>query len=183
MPAILRTVRANVLALLTLGLMFSAFSPAQAAPAPVSESGTATSDIVLTQPTPRVTRAQRSNRRVLAARDIAMRQRGDAYQYGAAGPNRFDCSGLIHFSFRRAGVKVPRTSGAQAAHTRRIPRGKMRAGDLMFFHSGGRVYHAAMFLRWQRGKAVMLHAPGSGKRVRVDRPWTSSWFAGTLRRR
>jgi len=127
--------------------------------------------------------AQRVSARVVSAKDIAMRQRGDAYAYGAAGPDRFDCSGLVFYSFRRAGFSVPRTSGAQAGFTRRIGKLDMRAGDLMFFYGSGGVYHAAIFLKWSHGHAVMVHSPGSGQRVRVAVPWTSSWFGGTLRRR
>jgi len=126
--------------------------------------------------------AQRVSARVISAKDIAMRQRGDAYAYGAAGPDRFDCSGLVFYSFRRAGFPVPRTSGAQAGFTRRIAKQDMRAGDLMFFYGSGGVYHAAIFLKWSHGHAVMVHSPGSGQRVRVAVPWTSSWFGGTLRR-
>jgi len=119
---------------------------------------------------------------VLTARDIAMRQRGDAYAYGAAGPDRFDCSGLVKYSYSRAGLSVPRTSSAQAGQARRIAKKDLRSGDLMFFYGSGGVYHAAIFLRWSRGHAVMVHSPGSGQRVRVAVPWTSAWFAGTLRR-
>lgn len=111
-----------------------------------------------------------------------MRQRGDAYAYGASGPDRFDCSGPVFYSFRRAGFSVPRTSGAQAGFTRRVAKQDMRAGDLMFFYGSGGVYHAAIFLKWSRGHAVMVHSPGSGRRVRAAVPWTSSWFGGTLRR-
>jgi cell wall-associated NlpC family hydrolase len=134
-----------------------------------------------TQPQTR-TVAQRVSARVLSAKDVALRQRGDAYAYGAAGPDHFDCSGLVFYSFRRAGFPVPRTSGAQAGFTRRIAKQDMRAGDLMFFYGSGGVYHAAIFLKWSRGHAVMVHSPGSGQRVRVAVPWTSSWFGGTLRR-
>ena len=51
----------------------------------------------------------------------------------------------------------------------------------MFFRDGGGVYHVAMFLKRTKGHVVMVHSPGSGQRVRRDRPWTSSWFAGTMR--
>jgi cell wall-associated NlpC family hydrolase len=126
---------------------------------------------------------QRVTTRVLGARDTAMRQRGDYYAYGASGPDRFDCSGLVYYSYRRAGFAVPRTSGAQAGFTRRVAKSDMRPGDLMFFYGSGGVYHAAIFLRWSHGHALMLHSPGSGQRVQVAVPWTSQWFGGTLRRR
>jgi cell wall-associated NlpC family hydrolase len=45
---------------------------------------------------------------------IVRAQKGDPYQYGAAGPNRFDCSGLVYYSTHRAGFRnVPRTSSQQ----------------------------------------------------------------------
>lgn len=130
----------------------------------------------------RAAAARRLNGRILGARNTAMAQRGDAYSYGASGPNAFDCSGLIYYSYRRAGFTVPRTSGAQASYTRRIAKQDMAPGDLMFFYGSGGVYHAAVFLRWERGRALMVHAPGTGQQVQVASPWTSSWFGGTLRR-
>ena len=173
MPATTRTARASALALAGLGLAASTLTALPATAADQAE--------VQTQVQTR-TVAQRVSARVVGAKDIAMRQRGDAYAYGASGPDRFDCSGLIHYSYRRAGFAVPRTSGAQAGFTRRVAKKDMRAGDLMFFYGSGGVYHAAIFLKWSRGHAVMVHSPGSGQRVRVAVPWTSSWFGGTLRR-
>ena len=170
MPATTRTARASALALAGLGLAASTLT---ALPATAAEQTDVRTRTV----------AQRVSARVVSAKDIAMRQRGDAYAYGAAGPDRFDCSGLVFYSFRRAGFSVPRTSGAQAGFTRRIAKKDMRAGDLMFFYGSGGVYHAAIFLKWSHGHAVMVHSPGSGQRVRVAVPWTSSWFGGTLRRR
>lgn len=120
-------------------------------------------------------------RHLAEARHIALNQIGDPYAYGAAGPNRFDCSGLIYYSYRRAGFHVPRTSSAQAGHARRIPKSQLRPGDFMYFYDGGGVYHVAIFLRWSHHHALMLHSPRPGERVRRDAPWTHRWFAGTLR--
>lgn len=118
------------------------------------------------------------------ATDVAARQIGDPYRYGAAGPNAFDCSGLTYFSYRKAGFKrMPRTSSAQARFTHRIRKAKMRRGDLMFFSSGSGVYHVSIFLGWRKGRAYMLHSPRSGERVKRQVAWTSSWYGGTLRRR
>ncbi|MGN0065104.1 MAG: C40 family peptidase [Nocardioides sp.] len=131
----------------------------------------------------RVTAKERVNRKVLAAVKVAKRQRGDAYRYGAAGPDAFDCSGLIYYSYRKAGLGVPRTSGSQAGHVRRVAKKNLRVGDLMFFHSGGSVYHAGIFMGRTKGGVQMLHAPSTGRSVTIEKPWTSSWFGGTLRRR
>jgi cell wall-associated NlpC family hydrolase len=119
---------------------------------------------------------------VSRAARIALAQVGDPYRYGAAGPGSFDCSGLIYYSFRKAGIRnVPRTSSAQAGRAHHIKKSSLRRGDLMFFTNGGHVYHAAIFLNWDHGRAVMLHSPRPGQRVRRERAWTSSWFAATLR--
>jgi cell wall-associated NlpC family hydrolase len=122
-------------------------------------------------------RKQRVNR----AASVALHQVGDPYRYGAAGPRAFDCSGLMQYSFRKAGIRLPRTSSAQGRRAHHIAKSRLRRGDLMFFHQGGRVYHVAMFLNWSRGHAVMVHSPSPGKRVQRARPWTTHWFAGTLR--
>ncbi len=121
--------------------------------------------------------------KIVHARNIALRQIGDPYVYGAHGPKAFDCSGLVFFSYRHAGLSVPRTSSAQAAHARHIPKKAMRPGDFLFFADGGGVYHVGIFLRWSHGHVVMLHSPKPGEHVKRAVPWTSSWFAGTLRHR
>lgn len=114
---------------------------------------------------------------------VAVAQKGDPYAYGAAGPGRFDCSGLTYYSFRRAGfTHIPRTSSAQAHWARHIKRSHMRRGDLMFFFDGGGVYHVGVFAGWKNGRRLVLHSPYSGARVRTEPVWTSHWFAGTARR-
>jgi cell wall-associated NlpC family hydrolase len=120
--------------------------------------------------------------KVRTALRVAKRQVGDPYRYGAAGPHRFDCSGLIYFSTRKAGFsKVPRTSSAQSRHMRRVKRANMRPGDFVFFRNRSGVYHAAIYLGKRDGRRRVLHAPGSGQRVKRSAIWTNSWFAGTLR--
>lgn len=120
--------------------------------------------------------------KVRHARSIALNQLGDWYSYGAAGPNRFDCSGLLYYSTHRAGLTgMPRTSSAQARYTHRISKSNMRSGDFMFFYGGGGVYHAAIFLAWRNGRAWMVDAPQPGERVHRHYAWTGRWFGGTLR--
>lgn len=181
MPAIRRAVRSCALTAALLGALIvpgAVGAPAQAAEASASSAG-----LEIEQAgSGTYSHAAAMRRKLGRAVGVAMKQRGDRYSYGAAGPSAFDCSGLIYYSYRKAGFKVPRTSGAQAGHTRRIAKKKMRKGDLMFFQSGGRVYHAGIFLRWGKGGPVMLHAPSTGRNVTVEKAWTSSWFGGTLRR-
>ncbi|MCW2818476.1 MAG: hypothetical protein JWR42_1263 [Marmoricola sp.] len=134
---------------------------------------------VALSPAPQASAATTS--RVARATNIALNQVGDPYRYGATGPSSFDCSGLTYYSFRKAGISVPRTAAAQAGRARHIPRSKMRRGDLMFFTSGRHVYHVAIFLGWVHGRAQLLHSPRTGQRVSRAMVWTNSWFAGTLR--
>ena len=107
---------------------------------------------------------------------IALHQIGDPYRYGAAGPNAFDCSGLVNYSYRKAGFRhVPRTSDAQARWGHKVRKSHLRRGDLMFFHSGGNVYHAAIFLKRNRnGSVVMLDSAKPGTRVHRRHPWTDA---------
>ena len=119
---------------------------------------------------------------VSRAVSIARNHIGAPYRYGATGPSAFDCSGLVYFSYRKAGFShIPRTSGAQAHFARHIRRANMRVGDLIFFTDGGGVYHVGIFVGRRNGRVLVLHAPYGGTRVRVDRMWTNSWFPGSLR--
>jgi cell wall-associated NlpC family hydrolase len=126
--------------------------------------------------------AMTRSQRISQAFDVVRAQKGDPYSYGSEGPNRFDCSGLVYYSFRRAGfTNVPRTSSQQARYARRIPKANMRRGDLLFFYDGGGVYHVGVYAgRWD-GRRWMIHAPYGGKRVHRAAVWTNKWFAGTLR--
>jgi cell wall-associated NlpC family hydrolase len=194
MPAIRRMARTCALTLVTFGVTATtlAVAPAQAADKG-SDHGTSFQSGAVALTTSQVEKfdktlaarqqraAKRLDLRIRSAQRTAMAQRGDAYSYGSAGPNAFDCSGLVFYSYRRAGFNVPRTSGAQAAYTHRIAKQNMRPGDLMFFYNSGGVYHAAIFVGSKNGHAMMVHAPGSGQRVTVAAPWTGSWFGGTLR--
>jgi cell wall-associated NlpC family hydrolase len=133
--------------------------------------------------TPSAEAAKNRHQRVLKGLDIVRNQKGDPYVYGAAGPGRFDCSGLVYFSFRKAGfTNVPRTSSQQARFADRIKKSNMHKGDLMFFYDGGGVYHVGIFAgRNKKGQRVMIHAPYGGKNVHRSTIWTNKWFAGTLR--
>lgn len=63
-------------------------------------------------------------------------QLGKRYQWGATGPDAFDCSGLTMMAYRAAGITIPRTSQQQWAFGKHIPAGKARPGDLIFFAGG-----------------------------------------------
>jgi cell wall-associated NlpC family hydrolase len=85
-----------------------------------------------------------------AAVNFALDQLGEMYQYGAAGPDRWDCSGLTMVAWRNQGVYLPRSSKAQYAYVSKVTYDELRAGDLIFWGSGGNpgsVYHVAMYIR------------------------------------
>jgi cell wall-associated NlpC family hydrolase len=113
------------------------------------------------------------------AYSIAKSKKGDLYQYGAAGPNRFDCSGLTYYSFEHAGRKLPRTASAQynSSRIKHVTKANRKAGDLVFFHSGSSVYHVGIYT----GSGNVLHAPYSGAKVRIEKIWTSSVWYGRLK--
>ena len=88
---------------------------------------------------------------------------GRPYVYGAAGPSAFDCSGLMVWSWRQAGVALPRTSQAQAYAGQRIPLSQARPGDLVIYY--GDMHHVGMYA----GNGMVIHAPYPGARVRYER--------------
>ncbi len=126
---------------------------------------------------------KRVARKIGYAVKVARQQKGDPYRYGAAGPNAFDCSGLMQYAFSKAGLRLPRTSDAQAGAVRKISRKAMRPGDLVFFHRGGDVYHVGVFTKRRHGATWIIHAPYGSKPVQGAKVWTDSWFPGTLRAR
>lgn len=108
---------------------------------------------------------------------VASEQIGDPYVWGATGPSAFDCSGLTQYAFGAAGIELPRVSRDQAAALPTIPNDQIQRGDLMFW--GSPVYHVGIFLRWENGQAIMLHAPKPGTAVREEAAW-DGWFAGSI---
>ncbi|MEX2550932.1 MAG: NlpC/P60 family protein [Nitriliruptoraceae bacterium] len=94
--------------------------------------------------------------------DVAVAQLGKPYQWGGNGPGSFDCSGLVIYSFRAAGItSLPRSSSAQYGATTRISRSELRPGDLVFYHSP--ISHVAIYI----GDGKVVEAPNSGNNVRI----------------
>jgi cell wall-associated NlpC family hydrolase len=106
---------------------------------------------------------------------------GKPYRYGGTSPRGFDCSGLVYYSYGRAGAKVPRSTDAQRKATQPVSLANLRKGDLLFFDERGRhASHVAIYV----GDGTFVHAPSSGKRVRTDRltdPYWKKSFAGARR--
>jgi cell wall-associated NlpC family hydrolase len=72
-----------------------------------------------------------------AAVEAALSKVGAPYSYGATGPSSFDCSGLVMWAMRQAGVSVPHSSYAQYGLGQSVSRDQIQAGDLVFFNTAG----------------------------------------------
>ena len=97
----------------------------------------------------------------------AKKMLGVKYRYGGTTPDRgFDCSGLVQYSHRAAGINIPRTTRQQFKTARRINRRYLKAGDLVFFKTvpTRSVSHVGIYL----GNNKFIHAPSSGKRVKIN---------------
>lgn len=129
------------------------------------------------------------------AYDNAKAHIGDPYVYGAKGPNKFDCSGLIHWNYTRGKTyktkweknhpnkSFPRTAQAQYNYSKKVAKKNRSVGDLVFFYDGGGVYHVGYYYGWKyRGKTggFVLHAPRSNRLVRIEKIWTSKVKYGRI---
>jgi cell wall-associated NlpC family hydrolase len=76
-------------------------------------------------------RAQASSPGMAAVLAFARTQIGKVYTTGGEGPGGYDCSGFTKRAYARAGLRLPHSSGAQAARARTISRSQARPGDLV----------------------------------------------------
>jgi len=106
------------------------------------------------------------------AADSASKLVGKPYRYGGSGPAAFDCSGLVMFSYRQAGVSLPHSTAQQRRISRHVKAAELRRGDLLFFDQEGKKNsHVGIYL----GAGKFVHAPSSGKHVRADRLDNPYW--------
>jgi cell wall-associated NlpC family hydrolase len=94
---------------------------------------------------------------------FSIKQIGDRYVYGAAGPTLWDCSGLTMRAFGTAGVSLPHSAAAQARYGKKIPLSQLKPGDLVFFGRNRYISHVGIFL----SKGLMVNAPRPGSRVKI----------------
>jgi cell wall-associated NlpC family hydrolase len=99
----------------------------------------------------------------------AAKLKGTPYRYGGTTPRGFDCSGYTGYVYKKAGKKLPRTSRGQYSATKHISRTAAKPGDLVFFKSGGGVYHVGIYA----GKNTVWHASRPGHPVAKAKIWTS----------
>lgn len=97
---------------------------------------------------------------------------GKPYRYGGTSPSKgFDCSGLVQYSHRVAGISVPRTTGQQHSGARPVSLSQLQPGDLLFFRIEGKTGHVGIYL----GEGRFVHAPSSGKHVSITTLDNSYW--------
>lgn len=102
---------------------------------------------------------------------LARQQLGDRYVRGAAGPNAFDCSGLVRYVFGKVmGKKLPHSSRAQYKVVKKIKRSQAKPGDLVFFFENG-ARHVGIYI----GGGRMIDARNPGDDVSLS-PIGSSWW-------
>ncbi len=97
-----------------------------------------------------------------SAMQKAMSKIGKPYVWGATGPNAFDCSGLVSWSYKQLGVSLPRSSAAMSRVGTPVAKSALRPGDLVFFYKP--VSHVAIYI----GNGKVVHASTSGQPVKIS---------------
>ena len=123
---------------------------------------------------------QPGNARV--AVDFAYAQLGEPYVWGGAGPDSWDCSGLVMGAWAAAGVTLPHYSVSQYYATTPIPYSALRPGDIIFFASNpsdpNTIFHEAMYI----GNGQEIQAPHTGDVVKISGmfDWEAPDFFGRV---
>ncbi len=107
----------------------------------------------------------------------AAHHRGQPYQWGSAGPTRFDCSGFTKYVFSRFGKNLPHNAAQQYDVVHHVAKSSMAVGDLLFFReSSGRIGHVGIYA----GGGKMWHSPHSGDVVRLSTIYSSNYVVGRI---
>jgi peptidoglycan DL-endopeptidase RipA len=102
------------------------------------------------------------------AADFALSQMGKPYQWGAAGPDTYDCSGLAMVAWAHAGVSLLHYTGDQWDEGAHVPLTDLERGDLVFYATNNSdpatIHHVGIYI----GGGEMVDAPYTGVDVRID---------------
>jgi peptidoglycan DL-endopeptidase CwlO len=112
-------------------------------------------------PEPAPAPAPTASGRAAAAVEYALAQVGDAYVWGAEGPDGFDCSGLTLMAWRQAGVSLPHSSSMQMSSGTPVSQSQLQPGDLVFYYSP--VSHVGIYV----GNGQIVHAANPSTGVEV----------------
>jgi peptidoglycan DL-endopeptidase CwlO len=108
------------------------------------------------------------------ALQAALSKQGDPYVWGAAGPNQFDCSGLVLWAYAQVGISLPHFTGDQWTMGIHVSRQDLQPGDLVFFYPD--IGHVGLYI----GKGLMVDAPDFGETVQVE-PVMWNVYVGAVR--
>jgi cell wall-associated NlpC family hydrolase len=115
------------------------------------------------------------------AADWALTRLGHPYQWGAAGPGSYDCSGLALEAWARAGVALLHWTGFQWVSGPHVPLARLRRGDLVFYAfdiaDPATIHHVGIYL----GHGLMVDAPYTGSFVRIDSIYAFPGLIGATR--
>jgi cell wall-associated NlpC family hydrolase len=104
----------------------------------------------------------------------ALTQRGKPYVWGAAGPDSYDCSGLVMWAFAQEGISLPHYTGDQWNSGMHVSRADLEPGDLVFFFAD--ISHVGIYI----GNGLMVDAPSTGQVVQVQPVFWDS-YVGAVR--
>ncbi|MGW4405325.1 C40 family peptidase [Nonomuraea sp. NPDC004702] len=113
------------------------------------------------------------------AANWALTQLGKPYVWAAAGPDTYDCSGLVMRAWEQVGVRLDHWTGTQWTSGPHVPLDQLRRGDLLFFgritEDPGTIHHVGIYV----GQGQMVHAPQTGDVVRVAPIWRGDLVGAT----
>ncbi|MEV4010679.1 C40 family peptidase [Nonomuraea angiospora] len=113
------------------------------------------------------------------AADWALTQLGKSYVWAAAGPDTYDCSGLVMRAWEKVGIQLDHWTGTQWTSGPHVPLDQLRRGDLLFFgyvsSDPGTIHHVGIYV----GNGQMVHAPQTGDVVRVASIWRGDLVGAT----
>jgi len=104
----------------------------------------------------------------------ALTQRGKPYVWGAAGPDAYDCSGLVVWAFAQEGISLPHYTGSLWNSGMHVSRDQLEPGDLVFFFAD--ISHVGIYL----GNGLMVDAPSAGQDVQVQAVFWNA-YVGAVR--
>ncbi|MGB3696763.1 MAG: C40 family peptidase [Gordonia sp. (in: high G+C Gram-positive bacteria)] len=158
-------------------LAFAAAPAADAAPVTIPNVGTFDIPGLPSQIVPKAPKVDLGTPQQVRAKQAlanAESKIGSPYVYGAAGPNAFDCSGLLYWSYKQAGKIIPRDSyGQLGGGTPVASLASAQPGDILIFNGGG---HAGIYA----GNGIFVHSSTEGVPVKRDK--VKEWSLTGIRR-
>jgi len=98
---------------------------------------------------------------------------GSSYVYGASGPRSFDCSGFTMYVYKKVGITLPHMASSQFNYGKKVARGDLAQGDLVFFSYYGQsgIDHVGIYA----GDGMFIHASSTNKGV-ITTSMNSSYY-------